>query len=122
MSKREGGPLARSEQEFARDVLGIDTYTYVHARLPLDPEEAMHQAIGNALARLRADAYVEGPIKETTYPALGYRQAGDRCRLYELATGRLEGPFYHTEAELLADLDRYAAAFGFSREPRGVAA
>jgi hypothetical protein len=115
MSRQEGGPL-RTQQEFERDVLLIETYTQVYARLPLDPEDAMHQTIGNALARAQADAYVEGPLKVTPYPALSYRQAGDRWRLYELATGRLEGPFYLTEAELLSDLDRYAEAFGYSRE------
>jgi hypothetical protein len=122
MRTQEVGPL-RTQQEFERDVLGVDTYTFVHSRLPEHPEEAMHRIIGDALARARADAYVEGPLKTTEYPALAYRQAGDRWRLYELATGRLEGPFYRSEAELLADLDRYAEAFGYSRTPaRGAAA
>jgi hypothetical protein len=116
MSTREVGPLSRTEQEFQRAVFGVDTFTLSYSRLPEHPEEAMHQAVSDARARVRADAYVEGPIEATTYPALGYREAGDRWRIIVLATGRNEGPFYLSEGELLADLDRYTAAFGYDRE------
>ncbi len=53
-------------------------------------------------------------IRETRYPELGYANCyGPRCwRIVDRSTNRVVGPIYKTKAELLADLDRYAAVFG----------
>lgn len=56
-----------------------------------------------------------GPIRETRYQGLGYRQDGARLwRVYDTACGRpaAVGAHYITKAELLADLDRYATEYG----------
>jgi hypothetical protein len=52
-------------------------------------------------------------IKQTRYPELGYANYGRACwRIVDRSDNRVVGPIYKTKAELLADLDRYAAVFG----------
>lgn len=65
-------------------------------------------------------------ITPTRYKELGYRRDGIYLwRIYDITTPRREaaiGPLYRTKAELLADLDRFGAAFGAegaSKQPDG---
>lgn len=52
-------------------------------------------------------------IRDTRYPELGYASPlGKVWRFVDKSTGRGIGPFYTTKAELLADLERFAAVFG----------
>jgi len=52
-------------------------------------------------------------IKQTRYPELGLANCGRACwRIVDRSTNQVVGPIYGTKAELLADLDRYAAVFG----------
>ena len=65
--------------------------------------------------------YTPGPVSRTRFPELGYQHRGDHWRILDLTGGVRPddapgvGPLYPTRAELLADLDRYAAAFGCGR-------
>lgn len=56
-------------------------------------------------------------IRPTRFRELGYRQDGARLwRVYDRETGCAVGPHYRSRAELLGDLDRYAAVFGATAE------
>ena len=49
----------------------------------------------------------------TRYPELGYRkEAPTLWRIVAIDGESAVGPFYRTKAELLADLNRYAAEYG----------
>lgn len=53
----------------------------------------------------------------TRYPELSYSQPLAKVwRIIDNATGRGIGPFYRTKAELLTDLERFAAVYGVSKE------
>jgi hypothetical protein len=58
-------------------------------------------------------------MTRTRYAELGYEHRGDHWRILDLHNGPRPdgtaegiGPYYATRAELLADLDRYAASYG----------
>lgn len=52
-------------------------------------------------------------MKGTRYPELNYEnQSRNNWRIIDVSTGCAVGPSYHSEAELLADLDRFAKVFG----------
>ena len=52
-------------------------------------------------------------IRPTRYRELGYRRdAPDLWRIVDRNGDAVVGPQYRTKAELLADLDRFAAEFG----------
>lgn len=56
-------------------------------------------------------------MKRTRYKLLGYEHQGHRIygcwRVIDLQTGNAIGPQYQYECELLADLDRFAAVYGY---------
>ena len=52
-------------------------------------------------------------IRLTRYPELGYRcNAPGLWRIVDKDTGASVGPLYRSKGELLADLNRYATAYG----------
>lgn len=54
-------------------------------------------------------------IRKTRYAALGFRSDGPALwRFVCIETGSSVGPQYASKAELLADLERYATANGWS--------
>jgi hypothetical protein len=54
-------------------------------------------------------------IRKTRYPELGYEQyTRDLWRIVAVDEKSPVGPLYRSEAELLADLERYAWEFGCS--------
>lgn len=56
-----------------------------------------------------------GEIKRTRYRELSYqRQGQSNWRFLANDTGRVVGPSYVREGELLADLERYAKIYGAS--------
>ncbi len=53
------------------------------------------------------------PARTTRYKELCYVNCGrELWRFMDAATGKVIGPYYATKSELLADLERYAAAYG----------
>lgn len=54
---------------------------------------------------------------KTRYPELGYVHSVGCWRIVDMSTGDVIGPQYKTRAELLADLQRYAALFGCEGAP-----
>lgn len=64
------------------------------------------------MATIKADPF---PARPTRYKELGYRKDGPMLwRICDLTGERAQavGAYYATKAELLADLDRYAAEYG----------
>ena len=57
-------------------------------------------------------------IRPTRYPDLGYMEHGGIWRIVTTEDGAAVGPQYATKAELLADLDRYAAEYLGKPDPR----
>ena len=57
-------------------------------------------------------------IRPTRYPDLGYMEHGGVWRIVTTEDGAAVGPQYATKAELLADLDRYAAEYLGKPDPR----
>lgn len=53
-----------------------------------------------------------GKVCSTAYPELSYQRQIDCWRIIDNSDGRSVGPAYRSEAELLADLVRYAVQFG----------
>ena len=52
-------------------------------------------------------------VRDTRFPELGYKQIDLNCwMVIDKSDYRQVGPQYRTKAELLADLERYAVAFG----------
>lgn len=58
------------------------------------------------------------PTHRTRFPELGFQHRGDHWRIVDLndcpdpAMPSGIGPYYRSRAELLADLERFAASFG----------
>ncbi len=53
--------------------------------------------------------------RPTRYKELGYVHWSSDWRIVDLSTGNAVGPWYHTKAELMGDLTRYATVFGCDR-------
>ena len=66
------------------------------------------------MKRTPCKLYTPGPVVRTRFPELAYQHRGDHWRILDVTGGGESGvgPQYPTRAELLADLERYAAAFG----------
>lgn len=53
-----------------------------------------------------------GPIRRTRFPELNYQRQWDCWRIVTADDEAAIGPQYRSQAELLADLDRYASVYG----------
>lgn len=51
----------------------------------------------------------------TRYPTMGFAKVGNDWRFFDLTGHKPQavGPYYHSKAELLADLYRYAKEYGW---------